>query len=81
MSPAPLHAIAAAHVPEIGVREVTRPEMPALFPGIDDGRLVFAFATPDDRGRIAFGREGFDTALFGLEIGRIHSSEAASGAD
>ncbi len=64
-----------------GIREVRRPEVAALFPDLDPGRLAWVLAAEGDHAAVALAREAFDSELFGLEIGRIPAVRAASTAE
>src|SRR5688572_3088535 len=78
----PIRAVAAiADKLDAAVREARRSELSLLFPDVDPSRIIFALVSAGGNARIAFGREAFDSELFGFEIGRIHSVRASSVAD
>jgi ribosomal protein S18 acetylase RimI-like enzyme len=59
-----------------GVRLVSHRAWPAVFPAIEPSRIDFALSSAD--GRVAFGRDRFDSECLGLVIGRIHEADAQS---
>ncbi len=59
--------------PMSGVVEASPAELASRCGGIDPARIVVGLALRDGGGGLAFGREAFDSEVFGLEVGRVLS--------